>query len=203
MEARCNQQYSCGQDCCSDVICAVWNELLLEGKEMIAEPKPAQLSVVVDAESGDYQIWFEDLWIVGCGKALDSATSDAIRNLAGLLNAGSASVCGMMSKAQAGRGAKALRRKLKGKGWKIDVWENMGWHYCLTLGPLKVCKNGWHNTHTTLMSATEDCAGGSYLWLVQGSFKDPNGAVRAQINKARQTVDRLNALVKSVEDALK
>ena len=51
MEARCNQQYSCGQDCCSDVICAVWNELLLEGKEMIAEPKPAQLSVVVDAET--------------------------------------------------------------------------------------------------------------------------------------------------------
>lgn len=109
-----------------------------------------------------------------------------------------------MTKAQAERGAQALRRKLKGKGWKIKLWENMGWHYCLQLGPLRVDRDRSDGFYSVLMGEKqEDNVGGSYLWLVRAGFLDPNCAVTMQIRKARKTVDRLNALVNSVEDALK
>ena len=45
-----------------------------------------QLQVLlVDDDEDCYQIWFEDLCILGSGPCLQSATSAAIRNLADLL----------------------------------------------------------------------------------------------------------------------
>lgn len=99
------------------------------------------------------------------------------------------------------RNAKRLLRKLKGKGWRIDVWENLGWHFRLLLGPLQITERD--GQYWTLMSDTPESGGGSYLWATQTESSDPNRAVRLQVRKAREKVEQLHSLVKGVEDALK
>ena len=38
--------------------------------------------------------------------------------------------------------SQALAKRL-GKGWKTEVWENLGWHYCVKKGKLEI--TGYHN----------------------------------------------------------
>jgi hypothetical protein len=74
------------------------------------------------------------------------------------------------------------------KGWKVRVWENMGWHWCLTN---KLCGLSLHNS-TDIQGLTFWCmmADGDSKNCYHGScgfqsttdhFKNPNLAVRQAI----------------------
>jgi hypothetical protein len=44
----------------------------------------------------------------------------------------------MLTKKQVERDGAALLAQMHGEGWTLDVWENLGWHYCVRRGPLSV-----------------------------------------------------------------
>lgn len=44
----------------------------------------------------------------------------------------------MMTKQQALKAGHALRKRLHGDNWKVNVWENIGWHYAVETKRLSV-----------------------------------------------------------------
>jgi hypothetical protein len=114
-----------------------------------------------------------------------------------------------MTKQAATKAGKALLARMNGKGWKLRVWENFGWHYAVNLGPINVFPEGGISDpvgarfHILMNDRGNDSTGGSYQWLVRRHFKDPNAAVRAQLRLARKRADEINRLVTKVEDAMR
>lgn len=86
-----------------------------------------------------------------------------------------------------------LLKKLKGKGWKLDVWENLGWHFKVqkvVFGTWTICVGQWDSINGKLKQ-DYDCmigshGGGDGLWTRGGDsqhFNDPNVAVETEINR--------------------
>lgn len=46
-----------------------------------------------------------------------------------------------MTKSEATSAAKRLLAQMSGRGWKIRVWENMGWHYSVETRGLSVTEH--------------------------------------------------------------
>lgn len=103
----------------------------------------------------------------------------------------------MTSKAAATREGKKLLAKMQGKGWKLEVWENLGWHFGVRNGALSVIVSG--DRYSTLMSDEADGVGGAPIWFVRRWFRDPNAAVRAQLRVCREFLKRCDTLVSAVE----
>lgn len=104
-----------------------------------------------------------------------------------------------MDEKEATKKAKALKKKLKGKGWRIHVWENCGnWYYELLNEGLQLDEGGFDPPHyTTLMSL--DGVGGLGEWFVYKAkhYRDPNQAVKAQLRVANtDTVKRVEMIRK-------
>lgn len=100
------------------------------------------------------------------------------------------------SKTAATREARKLVKKL-GKGWRICVWENLGWHYCAEAldGHLTVWDEGgeYH-----VLFSPEHKHTGNYDWYDEKRFRDPRKAVKhllalmekhtAKILRCKQTI---------------
>jgi len=104
------------------------------------------------------------------------------------------------TKKEAKAAGKKLLKKMKGKGWKLRVWENMGWHYCVHNGGLSVypCRSkGMTKFHAML---SEDCFSDLGIWSF-GFYAsvDPNKAVQNKIKDARKVVNELNSVVVTAE----
>jgi len=80
--------------------------------------------------------------------------------------------------------AEELLASLDGEGWKLDIWENLGWHYAVYNGPLTVHGSPGH--WYCLLSRTEIRGGGALYWTDDAHFKNPNDAVRHQLDLVRK-----------------
>lgn len=107
----------------------------------------------------------------------------------------------MGTKAEALRRARQVKAQLKTKGWKIKVWNNLGWHWSLDHldGHLTLHECLHSKTFSTLFSTGDYAHTGSYNWLVRGSFKDPNKAIEVQLHAAREYVKRTAAWVDNLK----
>jgi hypothetical protein len=98
----------------------------------------------------------------------------------------------------------ALLARMKGAGWRLSVWENLGWHYAVYSGAITVhpSRHGGRTTYSALMSSElplegSHPGGGSMLWhdSEHRRFAEPNAAVRFQLKLAQAV---LAGLVKTV-----
>lgn len=112
----------------------------------------------------------------------------------------------MLKKREAEILGKRLLKQMKDKGWKLHIWENLGWHYCITNGPLSIYGDE-HGTvdekdgFSILMCDEPDRAhAGSMLWsLGEGRHsKIPRVILKRQVDEARK---RLNVIIAAVEKA--
>ena len=85
------------------------------------------------------------------------------------------------------RDADLLVKKLRGRGWRPVVWENLGWHFQVVSGPVQVYGDrqgsGGRLRYSCMISSDVGGTGGSVLWTNQNarSYSDPNEAVKAEL----------------------
>jgi|ERR1700687_4416838 len=92
--------------------------------------------------------------------------------------------------------AKLTIKKLNSKGWKYKVWDNLGWHFNVYRGPLRM---GFHWGNYSSLLSNDACVGGEMYWTDTFRSPDPNEVVDHQIELAKAHVDRcLMAIVKAL-----
>lgn len=101
------------------------------------------------------------------------------------------------SKAAARAAGMKLLRRMKGKGWRLRVHENIGWHYSVYRGPLQLFPSGPRHFFCLLSGNPTDrpAMGGDGIWIDRGVYTDPNKAVDGQIRLARAVIARLTRAV--------
>lgn len=89
-------------------------------------------------------------------------------------------------------GVMTLKRLKNPAGWKIRVWENMGWHVQLKKGGmnLHIRTYGDKIEYSTLFSA-EGGSGGDPSWTDQFRSEDPNKAVEHQLKLVRRELKKI------------
>ena len=97
------------------------------------------------------------------------------------------------SKDAATQAAKATLARMKTKGWRVRVHENMGWYWSLLNGPVMVTNSLVHNRFYAMVSPDVKCGGsGLSAWTdTSGTFTDPNAAVDDAVKRAKQYVNGL------------
>ncbi len=107
------------------------------------------------------------------------------------------------SKEEATKKAQAFLKKVKGKGWKIRVHQNMGWFYCLQNGYLSVHEYDWDDDGLSYSCGLSNEVGGvgtPMYWSDHPThYDDPNEAIAGQIKRARAFIDRCNNVVQHAE----
>ena len=110
-----------------------------------------------------------------------------------------------MKESEAERLGKKLLKKL-GIGWELNVWENLGWHYATTNGPLNVFSDyyGKRKSFSCLMSDTPKFSGGgANIWHLNGNWsEDPWVCIQRQVKEARKVVNELSKAVEAAEKIL-
>ena len=89
-----------------------------------------------------------------------------------------------MTKRQAETAAKKLLKMMKGEGWEMCVWENLGWHYSVQNNPREdiwitvypACSKEW----SAMIGIHQGSGVGRGVYA-----DDPNDAVRRVIHKAK------------------
>lgn len=103
---------------------------------------------------------------------------------------------------RAWKDARACRKRMLSKGWKIRVWENLGWHWGIHKGALSVYPSEGGVFHC-MMGERIPSTGGSYLWnlpqLVDRD-KDPNRLVTRQRNQCTAVMAQLTFVLKKTFD---
>lgn len=98
---------------------------------------------------------------------------------------------------------RALRDRMKGNGWVLHVWQNMGWHYMVRLGVMNVHVSRYRgvDSYHTLFGYRH--AGRPELTDAKSrSFKDPNRAVQAQVRFAKEHLRGLQEALDSCKTTL-
>jgi len=91
------------------------------------------------------------------------------------------------SKEKAEAEGNALLARMKGRGWKLRVWQNFGWHYSIYNGSMNVhpTQNSCLERYYTLLGDNKHKHAGCVFWSMNGkTYKDPNDAVEEQLNAA-------------------
>lgn len=98
----------------------------------------------------------------------------------------------MYTKAEATKLGRDLVKRL-GPDWKLNVWENLGWHFSA------VSKNGFWKIHAIRLGRTWHYSAFLGPWREGGVWvedgKTPQGAYRKTLNVARRTVAQYAALI--------
>lgn len=97
------------------------------------------------------------------------------------------------------RKAKELQR-IMGSGWAIRVWENLGWHYELTHGPVGLFKSEGNGKYYAMISNDPNKAGGGLsFWTEEdhGGFTDPKMAVRSAIKYMQSVLQHSNMVLQA------
>jgi len=100
-------------------------------------------------------------------------------------------------KVDAEKAAKDLKKKLKGRGWKIDVWENLGWHYRVSAGSLKVYPSYTKGHYFCLFGKG---GGGDSIWTDSFTSRDPNEVVEHQLAYANEVIEDYNSLIEEARN---
>jgi hypothetical protein len=114
-----------------------------------------------------------------------------------------------MTKQEATKQGRQLLKRMQGSGWKLDVWKNIGWHFCVRNGGMSIYANGggildraW-SFSVLLAGNDEDSCGGLAVWALHKSFSDSNLAVLAQLKRAQQYVSGLQGGLDALMQRLK
>jgi hypothetical protein len=107
---------------------------------------------------------------------------------------------------QAVRDANALVKKLRGEGWKPEVWENSGWHFKAMSGPVQVygdryTRDGSLRFSCLIADNAREPSGGSCIWTTKSparAYADPNQAV---MNMFRDAVLATSEILDAVHKA--
>jgi hypothetical protein len=85
---------------------------------------------------------------------------------------------------------------MEGTNWKVEVWENLGWHYSVS--------NGWATVYPAdvgtfycLLSNEKGSSGGLAMWSDDTFTSDPNECVRNQYRTAQNKIKQLTEAVYS------
>ncbi len=108
------------------------------------------------------------------------------------------------AKAEATKKAKALLKRMKTKGWKARVHENMGWHYSILNGGLVVHTSYWKNKYSYSAMLGSDPGSGDGVWTRYPgrNFTDPNKAVQDCVEHARQILDGYAEILEAAEEVV-
>lgn len=98
--------------------------------------------------------------------------------------------------------AVALVNRMHGKGWRIRVWENIGWHYAVVTDYLSVReytdKKGTY--YSIFMDRYKNTGTGRGDWVIDNDT-DPNRLVRRQLQRAADNVaDLAEVVTQSIRD---
>ena len=90
-----------------------------------------------------------------------------------------------------------LLNRMKGKGWKLTVWENIGWYYKVSLG--NICVHSSGRCYSTLLAKNKEFEGcGEMFWSNDRCFTDPNEAVKYQMKIAQEFVDQCQKSITTI-----
>lgn len=112
------------------------------------------------------------------------------------------------TKSEAVAKGRALLARMKGKGWKLRVHENLGWHYCVYSGPVGVSPSRTSQGvrfFSLVAGEPEGSKGSSGLavWSPNGTdYKDPNRAAQEAVKIVREVVGRYNQVLANAERAI-
>lgn len=100
-----------------------------------------------------------------------------------------------MTKKEVTRKGRVLLKLMRGKGWKLRVWENMGWHYSVVSGPISVHPTLWSDETYYFSMISDDpkrAGGGAGIWTSSGlaTRKDPNQSVKVSYKIMDSVVER-------------
>lgn len=95
------------------------------------------------------------------------------------------------------KGALKLARRL-GKGWKPDVWENLGWHYAARRGGVRVHPHPTGPPGFTAYLNYQKSPGGRWV----ASASTPQKAIAKALAIARMERDEIAKAVRKIEQYL-
>jgi len=102
--------------------------------------------------------------------------------------------------------AREVRAKMKTKGWRVRVFENLGWHWNLFNGYITLSGDGCGVTksvkYSAMMADSLPPGGSPNFWYPgpgKGYFKDPNKAVDYVFKSAKQFVREVHSVVEKQE----
>ena len=101
------------------------------------------------------------------------------------------------TKEEATNKALALKSRLQGRGWKIRVWQNLGWNYCIenTECNLSISEH-IDGSFSVSLSDTKDSSGDPAFWHDSDDYRnDPNEAIRVKLKHCLEFVDNINSIV--------
>ena len=105
------------------------------------------------------------------------------------------------TKEEALKKGKALQKRL-GAGWKVHVFENLGWHYTVSAidGLLSMHGHSYKGEVKYYCMFTNSFPGsGSIGWFADKSYKDPLDAVRKSFVIAKKKSEKWAELVAAFE----
>jgi len=96
-----------------------------------------------------------------------------------------------MTEPEAKEAAKVLKAKV-GKNWKIKVWKNLGWHYCVYRLPVSIYENihGDKFSWTVFIGAEVGIARPVFIG---DSAESPRAAVQAALSNAEADLSEQTA----------
>lgn len=93
-----------------------------------------------------------------------------------------------------------LLNKMRGNGWKLRVWENLGWHYCVTNKNVSVSEYFFYGINKPVYHCLIGYGGaGIGAWTTKNSCDDPNVAVEQELAAAHAYVNELQEIIENVE----
>lgn len=113
------------------------------------------------------------------------------------------------TEAEAKAAGEKLLARMKGKDWRLRVWENLGWHISVINWPVAVYEfdyDGEISYHTSMSDVPCKDVAGTPLYLCPDDedryFSDPNKAIEAQLKFARKFVSRVFSAVSRGEEIM-
>ena len=108
----------------------------------------------------------------------------------------------LTSRSSAVQEGKLVRALLnKPKGWRIKVWENLGWH--VMLRKYGMClhwyRYGGPREFFTLLDSSGTGPGGEIYWTERFHSINPNTAIRRQLKIANDFVKQCTKAIQEVE----
>ncbi len=106
-----------------------------------------------------------------------------------------------MTKHEATENGKKLLARMTGRGWKLRVWENLGWHYSVVNGDLGIYP-GEYTGYYSFLSVGGKGSMGAVGWGT-ADHRDPNKLVRLQMKKMNKHVYKEMTCYLGLESRLK
>jgi hypothetical protein len=109
-----------------------------------------------------------------------------------------------MTKKEAVRRGKLLLKKMKTKGWKLDVWENLGWRYCISKPSIKIYPFITNNMDMNAIIKYHGLIQPNYtFWTNRAGWReDPNEAADVALKYARKIATLHNGILDEAQNSI-